>query len=110
MERSRDAVSSCVVIQEPDKVVYLIASNHLLDSQLTTVAQALERIMIMVPTAEDWTNEDDTEIRDVILGEVLALSWCSVYHRYTFTLDKTRRGKVRKQSGRTTHNLNKPNQ
>lgn len=90
--------------------MYLIASNHLPDSLLTTVAQALERTLTMVPTADDSTSEDDTEIRDAILGEVLALSWCSVYHRYTFTLDKTRRGRVRKQSGRAKHYLNKTKQ
>lgn len=80
VEPNGDSVSSCVVMQEPDKVVYLIASNHMPDGQMARIAQALEKILSMVPTEEEPTDDDYAEIRGAMLREILALSWCRVYH------------------------------
>ena len=89
VEPSGDAVSSCVVTQEPDKVVYVIASNHRSEAQLTVVAQALRGILEMVPLEEEEeeSDGDTSEIRDKMLREVLALSWCRV-RRYLKALAK----------------------
>lgn len=87
VEPNGDAVSSCVVTQEPDKVVYVFASNHRTEAQLTVVAQALRGILEMVPPLEDSADVDPAEIRDKMLREVLALSWCRV-RRYLKGLAK----------------------
>lgn len=67
VEPGGDYVSSCVVTQEPDKVVYVIASNHVPDGQMAAVARGLETILSMVPTEEDIANDDDANIRGAML-------------------------------------------
>ena len=78
VEPNGDAVSSCAVLQEPDKVVYLFASNHRSTSQLTVVARALRSLLEMVPQLDEESDDDNSGIRDRMLQEVLALSWCRV--------------------------------
>lgn len=85
VEPNGDAVSSCVVLQEPDKVEYVFTSNHRSQNQLANVAQALRAILEMVPPMEEASDKDDLEIRDKMLRAVLALNWCRV-RRYLNSL------------------------
>ena len=78
VEPNGDAVSSCAILREPEKVVYLLASNHRSDMQLGAVARALRSLLEMVPRWEEESHDDNTELRHRMLREVLALSWCRV--------------------------------
>ncbi|SPO01785.1 uncharacterized protein DNG_04458 [Cephalotrichum gorgonifer] len=87
VEPNGDAVSSCVVLQEPDRVEYVFTSNHRTKKQLASVAQALRGILDMVPPMDEESDKDDLEIRSKMLRAVLALSWCRV-RRYLNALSQ----------------------
>lgn len=79
IEPNGDAVSSCVVTQEPDKIVYVFASNYRAEKQLEDVAQALKGILEMVPPLDESREEPSAEARDEVLRAVLALNWSRVW-------------------------------
>ena len=74
VDSNGDAVSSCVVTQEPDKVVYVFASNCRSEEGLEDTSRSLSGILEMVPPFDESADNQDFETRGRMLRAVLALT------------------------------------
>lgn len=90
VDSNGDAVSSCVVTQEPDKVVYVFASNSRSEKALEDTARSLRGILDMVPPLDESAYDTNYEIRGRMLRAVLALTSSRVW-RYLKALGQQTR-------------------
>lgn len=74
-----DAVSSCVVTQEPDKVVYVFASNYRSEKQLEDVARSLKGILDMVPPLDETADDPVSETHGEMLRAVISLTGSRIW-------------------------------